>query len=163
MKTSMLHSQLETAQSLVRLPKCLMPLNAPRVSAMFWQMGCQPRVLDSVGRAAGGDEKYLKALQQQQMPLLQQLKGAAESCDQSLCCAVCLTFHHRYSRALKKSWPLCNSQIWIFSWPMVQCITKSLNIFSILIYLCYKEETKMTCQLLYRVIAKSGSPPCSNC
>lgn len=44
-----------------------MPLNAPRVSGTHNVPadGMQTyRVLDSVGLAAGGDEKYLKALHQ---------------------------------------------------------------------------------------------------
>lgn len=84
----------------MRLPKNLMLLNAPRVSGTcnVPADGVQTyRVLGSVGLAAGGDEKYLKALHQQQMPLLQELKEAPEPCDQPLHCAVCLTFHHHYS------------------------------------------------------------------
>lgn len=107
----MLCRQMETAQSSERLPKYRIPLNAPRVSGTrnVPADGMQTyRVLDSVGLAAGGDEKYLKALQQQQMPLLQQLKGAPESCDQPLHCTLRLTFHHCYSRALKQSCPLYN-------------------------------------------------------
>lgn len=63
----MLHRDMETGQSSVKLPKHLMPLNAPRVSGTHNMPadGMQTyRVLDSVGLAAGGDEKYLKALRQ---------------------------------------------------------------------------------------------------
>lgn len=51
----------------MRLPKHPAPLNAPRVSGTrnVPADGMQTyRVLDSVGLAAGGDEKYLKALHQ---------------------------------------------------------------------------------------------------
>lgn len=81
-----------------------MPLNAPRVSGTCEVPadGMQTYgVLASAGLAAGGGEEYLKALQQEQMPLLQQLKGAPASCDQPLRCALCLAFRRQCSRALK--------------------------------------------------------------